>query len=146
MTRDQNIVEILLVEDNPKDLELTLHALRKHNLANNIAVARDGQEALYFLFGKEGEAPNGKARVILLDLKLPKFSGLEVLARIKADERTKHTPVVVLTSSTSEADLKECYRLGVNSYLAKPVDFSKFLEMAGTIGLYWLLMNKVPPK
>lgn len=136
-------VEILLVEDNPKDLELTLHALKKNNLANNIAIARDGQEALDFLFNTGGNG--GLARVILLDLKLPKVSGLEVLAKIKADERLRTIPVVVLTASTSPADLDACYRLGVNSYLAKPVDFTEFQAMTKTIGLYWLLMNKSPP-
>jgi len=138
-------VEILLVEDNSHDLELTMHALKKNGLGNRIAVARDGQEALDFLYGMDGASPNGHARVILLDLKLPKLSGIEVLARIKADARTRNVPVVVLTASTSPSDLAECYRLGVNSYLAKPVDFNEFVAMTKAIGMYWLLMNKVPP-
>lgn len=135
-------IELLLVEDNPKDVELTLHAFKKNNLANPIFVARDGVEALDAIFGKNGEVR--KPRVILLDLKMPRLSGLEVLRRIRADERTRAIPVVVLTSSTQESDLQERYRLGVNSYLQKPVDFTEFVERAKTLGLYWLLMNKTP--
>ena len=142
MTNDH--IEILLVEDNPKDLELTLHALKKNNLANNIFIARDGQEALDFFFGKDASKRNAQPKLVLLDLKLPKVMGLDVLRAMKGDERTKSIPVVVLTSSTQEQDLVESYNLGVNSYLRKPVDFGEFLNTVKTIGLFWLLMNKVP--
>lgn len=138
-------MEILLVEDNPKDVELTLHALKKHNLANKVHVARDGQEALDYFFSPEAARRNGKPRFVLLDLKLPKVPGLEVLRRLKSEESTRFIPVVVLTSSSVERDMVESYRLGANSYLQKPVDFAQFLEVAKTLGLYWLLMNKVLP-
>ena len=141
----QGGVEIVLVEDNPKDVELTLHALRKHNLANNVHVARDGQEALEYFFGPGAEVRNGRPRLVLLDLKLPRVSGLEVLRRLKADPRTRPIPVVVLTSSTVERDMAESYDLGVNSYLRKPIDFNEFVESAKTLGMYWLLLNRVPP-
>jgi two-component system response regulator len=131
-------LEVLLVEDNPADEELTLHVLQKNNLANRIHVVRDGAEALEFLFGTSGNAP----RLILMDLKLPLLSGLEVLGRIKADARTKTIPVVVLTSSREDADLKACYELGVNSYIVKPVDFIQFTECIRQLGLYWLLFNE----
>lgn len=137
-------LEILLVEDNPKDLELTMHALKKNNLANNVSVARDGQEALDFFFGPEASQRNGNPKLVLLDLKLPKVTGLEVLRRLKSDARTRAIPVVVLTSSTQEKDMVESYDLGVNSYIRKPVDFNEFLQCAKTLGLYWLLMNKAP--
>jgi two-component system response regulator len=132
-------VDLLLVEDNPNDEELTLHVLRKYNLANRIQVVRDGAEALEFLFD------NGSAEIpklILLDLKLPKLTGLEVLAEIKADTRTKLIPVVVLTSSREDTDLMSCYKLGVNSYIVKPVDFVQFTESVRQLGLYWLLVNE----
>ena len=142
-----NQIEILYVEDNPNDIELTLHAFRKNHLANNILIARDGEEALELLYGKE-QSENceleNSPRVILLDLKLPKVDGLEVLRRIKNDERTKNIPVVVLTSSREEKDIVESYRLGVNSYIVKPVDFEKFVEAVKTLGLYWLLINQPP--
>lgn len=141
---DEANVEILLVEDNPKDLELTLHALKKNNLANRIHVARDGQEAVDFLFGGAADGQMNRPKLVLLDLKLPKLSGLEVLKRLKTDERTRSIPVVVLTSSTQERDVVESYDLGVNSYLRKPVNFTEFVDAAKTIGLYWLLMNKLP--
>ncbi|HTS49493.1 MAG TPA: response regulator [Bryobacteraceae bacterium] len=138
-------VELLLVEDNPSDAELTMHVLKKHNLANNIKIARDGEEALGFLFGTNGNAPaRYPARLILLDLKLPKLNGLEVLGKIKADPRTKSIPVVVLTSSREDQDLYLCYELGVNSYIVKPVDFAKFTETVRQLGLYWLLLNERP--
>jgi len=138
-------VELLLVEDNASDVELTVHVLRKHNLANRIKIARDGAEALEFLFGANGNAPAGyPARLILLDLKLPKVNGLEMLARIKADPRTKSIPVVVLTSSREDQDLYSCYELGVNSYIVKPVDFAQFSETVRQLGLYWLLLNERP--
>jgi two-component system response regulator len=132
-------VDLLLVEDNPNDEELTLHVLRKYNLANRIQVVRDGAEALEFLFDSgSAEIP----KLILLDLKLPKLTGLEVLAEIKADTRTKLIPVVVLTSSREDTDLIACYKLGVNSYIVKPVDFVQFTESVRQLGLYWLLVNE----
>lgn len=142
-----NDVEILLVEDNPQDLELTTRALRKANLANHIQVARDGEEALEFIFC-EGPYSNrkieDKPKVILLDLKLPKVDGLEVLERIKNDDRTKDIPVVVLTSSREQKDVVESYQLGVNSYIVKPVSFDQFIEAVRNLGMYWLLLNQAP--
>ena len=138
-------IEILLVEDNPRDVEMTLRALRKHNLANNVHVVKDGAEALDFIFSRGAYAhrdPNHAPKVVLLDLKLPKVSGLEVLRAIKGDEQTRTIPVVVLTSSQEEKDMVESYRLGVNSYIVKPLDFDKFIESVGQLGLYWLLINK----
>lgn len=140
-------VEILLVEDNPGDLELALHALRRHHLANRIHVARDGEEALQFLFGDPDSGtsgPNGVPRVILLDLKLPKVDGLDVLRRIKNDPTLHKVPVVVLTSSREERDVVESYELGVNSYIVKPVDFDQFTEAVRQLGLYWVLLNQPP--
>jgi CheY-like chemotaxis protein len=137
-------VDILLVEDNPNDVELTLRALKKRNLANKVQVAGDGEEALDFIFGVgryEGKGVNN-LKVILLDLKLPKVSGLEVLQKLKADERTKGIPVVVLTSSHEDRDIKECYKLGVNSYVVKPVEFDAFAKTVVDLGFYWLLVNK----
>lgn len=142
-----NHVEILLVEDNPNDLELALHALKRNNLANHIEVARDGAEALDFLFGTgayAGRPIDEKPKVILLDLKLPKVDGLEVLQQVKADPRTRTIPVVVLTSSREERDVVESYELGVNSYIVKPVDFEQFTEAVRSLGLYWLLLNQPP--
>jgi len=140
-------VDILLVEDNPHDVELTLRALKKHNLANNVHVVKDGAEALEFIFGTgayaDRDIENGP-KVILLDLKLPKVDGLEVLRKIKSDERTKIIPVVVLTSSLEESDIVKSYKLGANSYMVKPVDFDKFIESVSELGLYWLLLNKPP--
>ena len=141
-------VDILMVEDNPDDEQLTLRALGKHHLANNIHVVRDGQEALDYVFckGKYGERQiTDHPHVILLDIKLPLIDGIEVLRRIKADPRTKTIPVVMLTSSHEERDLVETYRLGVNSYIVKPVDFEQFTESARTLGMYWMLLNR-PPK
>ena len=140
--------EILLVEDNPDDIELALHALEEYHVANLIRVVRDGAEALDFIFAQGAYADRDIAdtpRVILLDLKLPLFSGLEVLKRIKADPRTQMIPVVVLTSSREESDLIESYRLGTNSYIVKPVDFEQFTEAVRQLGLYWLLLNEPPP-
>ncbi len=138
---------VLLVEDNPDDEILTLRALKKHNLANEIIVVRDGQEALDFLFA-QGEFSkrdiNQLPQLILLDLKLPKIDGLEVLEKLRANPVTKHVPVVVLTSSNEEKDLLKSYSLGVNSYVRKPVDFEQFLEAAKQLGLFWLVLNEVP--
>src|SRR5271154_1215410 len=143
-----NVVEILIVEDNPQDLELAQRALRKAKLTNHIHVARDGQEALEFLFCEgphsERKIENGP-KVILLDLKLPKVDGLEVLQRIKGDPRTKSIPVVVLTSSKEQNDVLESYKLGVNSYIVKPVNFEGFVKAVQELGMYWLLLNQ-PPK
>lgn len=142
-------VEILLVEDNPNDLELTLRALRKINLGNRIHVARDGAEALDFIFC-EGPHANRRItdapKVILLDLKLPKVDGLEVLQRIKGDQRTRQIPVVILTSSREQSDIVDSYQLGTNSYIVKPVDFDQFAEAVQKMGLYWLLINHPPNK
>ncbi|HLZ41426.1 MAG TPA: response regulator [Candidatus Sulfotelmatobacter sp.] len=140
-------VEILLVEDNPDDVELTMHALRKENLANNIHVARDGEEALEFLFCSGAHSDRSfecPPKLILLDLKLPKVDGMEVLKRLKADARTKTIPAVILTSSKEERDLVSSYNLGANSYIQKPVDFDKFRETVKTLGLYWLVINQPP--
>ncbi|HEX4035641.1 MAG TPA: response regulator [Solirubrobacteraceae bacterium] len=137
-------VEILLVEDNPNDLELALHAFERHNVSNHIEVARDGQEALDYLQGGNGREAGTLPRVILLDLKLPKVDGLQVLRTIRGDDRLKHLPVVILTSSREERDVVESYDLGVNSYIVKPVDFDKFVETVQTLGLYWLLLNEPP--
>jgi CheY-like chemotaxis protein len=135
-------VEILLVEDNADDLELTLRALKKHRITNSIQVARDGAEALEFLVQ---ECPHGRCpRVVLLDLKLPKVDGLDVLRRIKGDARLRAIPVVVLTSSREERDLVESYNLGANSYIVKPVDFAQFTEAVRQVGLYWMLLNEAP--
>jgi CheY-like chemotaxis protein len=132
-------VEILLVEDSPADVELTLRALAKHNLANQVHVAKDGAEALEFIAHSSNHP-----KVVLLDLKLPKVSGLEVLRRIKNEPRTRHLPVVVLTSSREEPDIAEAYRLGANSYIVKPVDFEDFVRAVSEAGLYWLLLNEPP--
>jgi len=138
-------VEILLVEDNPNDVELTLHALQENNLTNRIEVMRDGAEALEFIFCTGAYAHRrieNNPRVILLDLKLPKVDGLEVLKRLKSDSRTRTIPVVVLTSSREERDIVESYQLGVNSYIVKPVDFEQFTQAVKHLGLYWLLLNQ----
>lgn len=138
-------VEILLVEDNPADVELTIHVLRKHNLANRILVARDGAEALDFIFGRDPSGNLGSLpRVILLDLKLPKIDGIEVLTAIKSDARSHRIPVVVMTSSREERDLLLTYDRGVNGYIVKPVDFVQFTEAVRQLGLYWLLLNQQP--
>jgi two-component system response regulator len=139
---------ILLVEDNPDDQALTLRAFKKHNITNEVVIARDGSEALDYLFGTgrhAGRDPSLAPQLVLLDLKLPKVDGLEVLRQLRADERTRLLPVVVLTSSTEERDVVESYRLGANSYVRKPVDFTEFIEAARQLGLYWLLLNQPPP-
>jgi CheY-like chemotaxis protein len=141
-------VEILLVEDNPDDVELTLHALRQEKLANAVEVARDGEEALDYIFcrGKHaGREFNLQPRVVLLDLKLPKVDGLEVLRILKGDPRTQAIPIVVLTSSREEKDMVNSYKLGVNAYIQKPVDFDKFRETVKSLGLFWLVVNQPPP-
>jgi two-component system, response regulator len=140
-------VEILLVEDNPHDVELTLHAFKKHHLANRVHVVRDGAEALDYLMGRGVYASRNLRncpRVILLDLKLPKVDGLEVLRAIKSNSHTRHIPVVVLTSSREERDIVETYQLGVNSYICKPVDFEQFTEAVRQVGFYWVLLNQPP--
>jgi len=145
---DDGSVDILMVEDNPDDERLTLRAFAKNKLTNRIHVVRDGQEALDYVFctGKYADRKiTDRPHVILLDIKLPLIDGIEVLRRIKADERTRTIPVVMLTSSREERDLVETYRLGVNSYIVKPVDFDQFKESARSLGMYWLLLNR-PPK
>lgn len=140
-------VEILLVEDSATDLELTLRALTKANVANRIEVARDGEEALEFLFAEGRYADRSvedAPKLVLLDLKLPKVDGLEVLKKIKSDPRTRTTPVVILTSSNEQVDIVESYNLGVNSYIVKPVDFDGFFKAVRSVGLYWLLLNQPP--
>ena len=140
-----NEVEILYVEDNPNDAELTIRALKKHNLANKLIHVMDGEEALDFIFAQgkfsERTVENGP-KVILLDLKLPKVDGLEVLRKIRMDERTRKFPVVIMTSSKEEQDIVRSYELGVNSYIVKPVDFDKFTKAVADLGLYWLLLNQ----
>jgi CheY-like chemotaxis protein len=140
-------IEILLVEDNPNDAELAIRALKEHNLANKLVWAKDGAEALDFIFATGAYADrssNNHPKLILLDLRLPKVDGMEVLQRIKSDEGTKLIPVVVMTSSTEERDIVKSYKLGVNSYLSKPVDFDQFVRMVSEVGLYWLLLNSPP--
>ena len=142
---DLNEIEILLVEDNPNDAEMTCEALKRHHLANRLHHVKDGAEALAFMFATGAYAARDVAcspKVVLLDLKLPKVDGLEVLKEVKSDERTRMTPVVVLTSSNEERDVLDSYRLGVNSYIVKPVDFEKFAESMRQLGLYWLLVNR----
>ncbi len=139
---------ILLVEDNPDDEELTLRALKKNNISNKVTVVRDGAEALDFMFCSGAYADRDPAevpQVVLLDLKLPKVDGLEVLRRLRADERTRLQPIVILTSSKEEQDLIEGYKQGANSYIRKPVDFTQFMEAVRQLGLYWLVLNEAPP-
>lgn len=141
-------VEILLIEDNLSDAELTMRALKKKNLANNLVHLRDGAEALDFIFANGDYSDRDVSnipKVILLDLKMPKVNGIQVLAKIRADQRTKKIPVVVLTSSKEDPDVDECYKLGANSYIVKPVEFDNFLEAVTNLGYYWLLVN-VPPR
>ena len=145
---ESHIVEVLLVEDSPQDLELALRAFKKANLTNRIEVARDGAEALEFLFcegAHAGRKIEDGPKVVLLDLKLPKIDGMEVLRRMKRDPRTKTIPVVVLTSSSEQRDVVESYNLGVNSYIVKPVNFERFVAAVQELGYYWLLLNQ-PPK
>lgn len=144
----KNGVEILLVEDSVSDAELTIRALKKSNLANNLIHLKNGAEALDFIFTRGAYSmrdPQDVPKVILLDLKMPKVNGLEVLAEIRRDERTKTIPVVVLTSSREDPDIDACYALGVNSYIVKPVEFNKFFKAVSELGFYWLLLNQSPP-
>ncbi len=140
-------VEILLVEDNPTDAELAIRALRKNHLANSLVWVKDGAEALDFVFGEgeyRGRKPENGPRVILLDLRLPKVDGMEVLKKLKGDGRTKTIPVVVLTSSREDRDIADSYQLGVNSYIGKPVEFDEFARVVSELGLYWLVVNQSP--
>lgn len=141
-------VDVLLVEDNPSDAELTLRALQKHNLVNNVEWVKDGAAALDYLFGQGGYAGRDAStppKVVLLDLRLPKVDGLEVLQRLRADARTRHVPVVVLTSSKEDRDIVESYKLGANSFVSKPVAFDEFAKTVAELGLYWMLINRPPP-
>jgi two-component system, response regulator len=147
MNTSINAVDILIVEDNPYDLEMTMRGLQKARLVNNIHVARDGEEALDFIFCQGPHASRNiddRPRVVMLDLKLPKVDGLEVLSRLKADVRTRSIPVVMMTSSTEQSDLIESYALGVNSYVVKPVNFESFVQAVADLGLYWMLLNQPP--
>lgn len=140
-----NEVEILLVEDNPNDLELTMRALKKNNLGNKVYAVKDGEEALEFIFATgqySNRNINVPPKVIFLDLKLPKVNGLEVLKKVKSDEKTKTIPIVVITSSQETQDVKECYKLGVNSFIQKPIEFDNFVKAISDAGLYWLIINK----
>jgi CheY-like chemotaxis protein len=142
-------VDIVIVEDNPNDAELILRVFRKHNMANQIALLKDGAEALEFFFPPEGAAPgvaDGTLKIILLDLKLPKVDGIEVLRRLKSAEQTRDIPVVILTSSMEQRDLKDAYELGANSYVAKPIRFDEFAKTIADLGLYWLVLNRLPAK
>ncbi|NYB51884.1 MAG: response regulator [Methanobacteriaceae archaeon] len=144
---DLEDLEILLVEDNPTDAELTMRALKRKNLANKLVWVKDGEQALNFIYAQGQYAdrdPQDLPKLILLDLRMPKVDGLEVLKTIKADERTSKIPVVVLTSSQEDRDIVESYKLGVNSYVSKPVEFDDFIEAVSTLGLYWMLINKPP--
>jgi CheY-like chemotaxis protein len=143
----ETIKRILLVEDDPKDIELTLNALSENNLANEIVVARDGVEALDYLYRRGSFAlrPQGNPVVILLDLKMPRLDGIQVLRQLKADEQMRLVPVVILTSSRESRDLEECYRLGVNAYVVKPVRFTEFVNAVKEIGVFWALINESPP-
>jgi two-component system, response regulator len=144
---DNEAVEILLVEDNPNDVELALHALKKNKVSNRIQVVRDGEEALDFIFGKDsssGGPSEQRPKMVLLDLKLPKVDGLEVLRRLKGDPTTRSIPVIILTSSREEQDIVKSYDLGVNSYIVKPVDFQQFNDAIRQLGLYWMVVNQAP--
>ena len=142
-------VEIVIVEDDPNDAELIARVLRKHNLSNKLILLKDGAEAIDFLFAQgpyTSQGPSATPKVILLDLKLPKVNGIEVLQRLKSAERTRNIPVVVLTSSREERDLKDAYGLGVNSYVTKPINFEEFAKAVAELGLYWLMLNKPPDR
>ena len=146
---ENDVIEILLVEDNPSDAELTLHAFSKSKLANQVRIVRDGEEALKYLFCRppyDHRSFDHPPTLILLDLKLPKVDGLQVVKAVKSDPRTKAIPVIILTSSKEEQDLVASYKFGVNSYIQKPVDFSAFQDVVKQLGMYWLLVNCKPPK
>jgi CheY-like chemotaxis protein len=148
--REEHMIDlkmILLVEDSPNDVELTIKALTNHHLANEVALVRDGEEALDYLYrrGPYAERPAGNPAVILLDLKLPKVSGLEVLRQIRSDDHLKQIPVVVLTSSQEEGDRTESYKLGVNAYVVKPIDFHRFVDAVKIVGVFWAVLNEPPP-
>ncbi len=136
-------IELILIEDNPSDVELLMRSVRKHHLVNNITVLKDGAEALDFFFGKDYFKPN-KPYLILLDLKLPKVDGMEVLRRLKSEEHTKEVPVIVLTASQEDRDLKDAYKYGVNSYVTKPIDFKDFDRIVSQLEAYWIIVNKHP--
>ncbi len=142
-----SILEILLVEDNPSDAEMTIYALKQNNIVNNLLHLKNGADALDFIFSEgayEGRPAEKTLKVILLDLKMPKVNGIEVLQRIKADERTKNFPVVILTSSKEDPDIQKCYDLGANSYVVKPVEFDAFQKAVSNLGLYWMIVNQQP--
>lgn len=142
---EQNKIEVLLVEDNPNDAELVLRSLKSHNLANNVHWVKDGAEALEFVFGNGEDSAvhmDGGLKLVLLDLKLPKVNGQEVLKKIKTDPQASMIPVVVMTSSNDDRDIEECYQLGANSYITKPVEFEKFARVVADLGFYWLLLNE----
>ncbi|MGH6989454.1 MAG: response regulator [Stellaceae bacterium] len=143
---DLAVIEILLVEDNPDDAEMTMRALRRRNLANGIEWVKDGSEAIDYMFcrGDYATRTNGNPRIILLDLKMPKMDGIDVLRALKADAKTRAVPVVMLTSSNEENDIVRSYDLGVNSYIVKPVDFEKFVDEVSKLGIYWLALNRAP--
>lgn len=146
MPDSTTIIDMLLVEDNPTDAELCIRALKKHNLANKLRWVKDGAEALDILFhtGACADQLNNNLKVVLLDLRLPKVDGLEVLRKIKTDERTKRIPIVVLTSSKEDRDVAEAYKLGANSFISKPIEFESFVDTVGQLGLYWLVVNRPP--
>jgi CheY-like chemotaxis protein len=148
MVNPETVVDILLVEDNPSDAELALRALKKHNIANRVEWVKDGEAALDYLFhrGAYTSSPNGLPRVVLLDLRLPKVDGIEVLRQIRANPATHELPVVVLTSSKEERDVVATYKLGVNSFVSKPVAFDEFSRVVAELGMYWVLVNRVPPE
>ena len=147
MVNAETMLDILLVEDNPNDAELALRAFKKHNIANRVEWVKDGEAALDYLFhrGAYANSPQGLPRVVLLDLRLPKVGGIEVLAQIRANPATKLLPVVVLTSSKEESDLVTTYQLGVNSFVVKPIDFDEFSRVVVELGMYWVLVNRAPP-
>ena len=140
MPKNEKQVDVLLVEDNPDDVELALHAFKQHRFANNVHVCRDGVEAVHYLFG-EG-APELPPRLILLDFKMPRLNCLEVLRRVRSEERTRHVPVIMLTASDEEPDMSRSYDLGANSYIVKPVDIDRFFDVINEIGMYWLVLNR----
>lgn len=142
-----NVIEILLVEDNMNDAEMTIRALKKNNIANNLVHVKDGAQALDFLLGSgdyQGRDVENKPKLILLDLKMPKVNGLEVLEKIRSNENTRKIPVVVLTSSKEHPDIERCYDLGVNSYIVKPVEFTNFVKAVSELGVYWMMINQTP--